>query len=457
MATKTAGQIINELAPGTFIKLGKVPSAGSLEVRKQATGATAFYWRFTINGKSHREEVGLYDSSAPPKSLKPTPKGYSVAAAMDAAESMAKLHKENLRAGGYPALQAAKEQARLDALAAQQQARAEAEAARVQAEDARMKAARFNLQALLGDYADHLETLGRRSHADVRSITRLHVIEPWPEIAALPAADVTTDQIADLMRRTIELGKGRTGNKLRSYVRAAYEMAKTARSNPTIPLMFKGYGITHNPASDAKPDANANRADKNPLSAAEMRIYWQAIKVLPGFRGAVLRLHLLTGSQRIEQLVALRTDDVVGTSITLFDGKGRPGKPPRPHTLPLVPLAVQALEDCAPQGVFAISTDGGKTHLAATTLSRWAVQAAGAAGIADFQTKRLRSGVETLLASARVSSDIRGRLQSHGVAGVQARHYDGHSYVPEKLAALETLHRLLDEPVGARVVQFKAA
>lgn len=106
MATKTAGQIINGLMPGAFVKLDKVHSAGSLEVRKQATGATAFYWRFTINGKSHREEIGLYDSSAPPKSLKPTPKGYSVAAAMDAAENMAKLHKENLKAGGYPALQA---------------------------------------------------------------------------------------------------------------------------------------------------------------------------------------------------------------------------------------------------------------------------------------------------------------------------------------------------------------
>ena len=457
MATKTAGQIINGLMPGTFVKLDKVHSAGSLEVRKQATGATAFYWRFTINGKSHREEIGLYDSSAPPKSLKPTPRGYSVAAAMDAAENMAKLHKENLKAGGYPALQAAKEQARLDALAAQQQARAEAEAARVQAEDARRKAARFNLQALLGDYADHLEALGRRSHADVRSITRLHIVEAWPEIAALPASEVTADQVADMMRRAIELGKDRTANKLRSYVRAAYAMAKTARSNPSVPLLFKGYGITHNPASDTKPDERANRADKNPLPPQDMRRYWQGIKAMPGLRGAVLRLHLLTGGQRIAQLVALRTCDIVGSSITLFDGKGRPGKPPRPHTLPLLPLAQQAVQECEPQGTFAISTDGGKTHLAATTLSDWAMQAAAAVGIADFQTKRLRSGVETMLAGARVDKDTRGRLQSHGIAGVQARHYDGHDYVVEKLGALETLFRLLDAPEGARVVQFKAA
>ena len=62
-----------------------------------------------------------------------------------------------------------------------------------------------------------------------------------------------------------------------------------------------------------------------------------------------------------------------------------------------------------------------------------------------------------MLAGARVDKDTRGRLQSHGIAGVQARHYDGHDYVVEKLSALETLFRLLDAPEGARVVQFKAA
>lgn len=73
------------------------------------------------------------------------------------------------------------------------------------------------------------------------------------------------------------------------------------------------------------------------------------------------------------------------------------------------------------------------------------------------QTGRIRSGVETLLASARISSDIRGRLQSHGISGVQSRHYDGHDYLAEKRQALETLLRLLDAPEESHVVQFKAA
>lgn len=100
--------------------------------------------------------------------------------------------------------------------------------------------------------------------------------------------------------------------------------------------------------------------------------------------------------------------------------------------------------ECKPQGTYAISTDKGETHLAATTLSAWAAEAAHV--LPEFQAKRIRSGVETLLASARVSSEIRGRLQSHGIAGVQARHYDGHDYMDEKRQALETLFKLLDAP-----------
>lgn len=438
MDGKTAGQVINSLQPGKFAKLAKVIPSGSLEARKLASGGTMLYWRMTADGKTLREPIGTYDPSASPKSLQPTTWGYSVQAAIRAAEAMAQRHHENRDQGGHIAIKAAEITARAVAVAA--------------VEDAR----KHTLENLLTDYCDHLEQLGRPAHRDARSIFKKHVMEPWPKVAALPARDVTMEQIADMMRRALELGKGRTANKLRSYVRAAYQTARAARSKASIPLRFKGYNIVSNPAADTEPDESANKADKRPLTGEELRTYWQAIKDVPGFKGAVLRLHLLTGGQRIEQLVNLKTTDTTKTSITLYDGKGRPGKPPRPHTLPLIPAAAAALQECAPQGHFAISTDNGGTHLAATTLSAWAVEAVGDQ-ITDFQAKRIRSGVETLLAGAKISSEIRGRLQSHGISGVQARHYDGHDYMDEKRRALVTLHRLVTATKTDNVVPIKAA
>ena len=424
MTTQTPGQLINEMAPGEFLKLAKIIPAGSLEARKLSTGAVNFYWRVTVGGKNLRELVGIYDSGASPKSLTPTAKGFSIMAATRAAESMAQKHVAHLPDGGIVGVKKAEEAAKV---AKQKTADLEAHQ---------------TLDRLLTDYCDHLESLGRTAHKDARSIFALHVVAPWPDVASMPARNVTLEHVADMMRLVREKGKDRTANKLRSYVRSAYATALKARSSASIPVRFKAYMVSHNPAADTQPDESANRADKNPLSAEELRTYWQIIRNLPGIKGAALRLHLLTGGQRIAQLVRLKCSDIQPDSIVLTDGKGRPGKPARPHAVPLVPAARLALEALNPAGEWAISTDGGITHLAPTTLSNWAVEAVGDQ-IEAFNTKRIRSGVETLLASVRVSSETRGRLQSHGIMGVQARHYDGHDYMAEKLEAVETLYRLL--------------
>lgn len=418
----TIGQSLNQLKPGAFSGISKIHPTGSLEARKLLAGGIIFYWRFSHDRKTHRISIGPYDPYAPPKSYSPTERGYSIAAAKRKAESMAMEHHENLEQGGYINLQEAKHQTLLDKKAEQEDR------------------SKYSFLRLMQAYADHLQNLGRSSHKEVRSITNVHILGSWPELAKLTASEVTIDQVADMMRKCIEAGKGRTANKLRSYVRSAFEVAKSARSKPSIPVEFKNFNIQHNPAAETSPDESANRADKNPLTIAELRSYWRSISKMKGFKGAVLRLHLLTGGQRIAQFVRLRTQDIKQDTITLFDGKGRPGKPARPHAIPLTHQAAKALQECSAKGEFALSTDGGITHISNTTLSKWACEVA---PLADFQLKRVRSGVETALASIRTSSDIRGRLQSHGISGVQARHYDGYDYLAEKLEALNALAGLL--------------
>jgi len=60
-----------------------------------------------------------------------------------------------------------------------------------------------------------------------------------------------------------------------------------------------------------------------------------------------------------------------------------------------------------------------------------------------FTPGDLRRTVETQLAAANASKETRARLQSHGLGGVQDRHYNMHEYINETRAALETLQRLL--------------
>jgi integrase len=415
---------LRDLAPGKFHTVAKVRPVGSLQARKQSNGSLSFYWRYSLGTRSERVHIGVHDASSPPKRLEPTRSGYSLEAAIRAAEALALEHHKHRDQGGRPALRAAQE------IEAERQSEAEA------------RAATATLKHLLLEYCDHLQALGRQSHANARSIFQLHVVDAFPAIAAQPAASVTADEFADVMRRLNRAGKARTANKLRSYARAAYQVAMASRTKPSIPERFKEFGIQVNPVAQTSPDETANKADKNPLTLSQMQTYWKLIKDVPGLRGGLLQLHLLTGGQRIEQLVRLRTADIKKDHIVLFDGKGRPGHGAREHWVPLTKEAKAALRRCAPQGVYALSTDAGSTPVAGTTLSGWAAAIA-RPKIDGFTAKRVRSGVETALASAGIPRETRGHLQSHGIAGVQARHYDGHDYLATKRNALEVLFKLL--------------
>jgi hypothetical protein len=97
-------------------------------------------------------------------------------------------------------------------------------------------------------------------------------------LADAPAADLTADDVLDMQRRLIEQGKGRTANKLRSYLHAAYQCSIDVQMSAALPVAFKAYAIHINPVAQTKRDPKFDRADKRPLSTAELKIYWQTIK-----------------------------------------------------------------------------------------------------------------------------------------------------------------------------------
>ncbi len=435
MATKTPGQLIKAIAVGGSKSVAKVPGGGRIEARR-FSGSVLLYWRHTYDGKTSRELIGAYDSKAPPDSLEPKENhyGWSVTAALQAALRMAVTHREQMEQGS-----------------SFREAKIAKDAANKALREARADRQAHTLKTLLDAYCERLKERGGRSHSDARSMFINHVYDAWPKVAKMPACEVTSDQILDMMRALQDVGKKRTGNKLRSYIGAAFQVALDANRDPTVPVKFRAYGIGRNPVVGTKRDEAAdNNPDKNPLSAEQMRVYWSLIKDLPGIKGVALRLHLLTGAPRIEQLVKAKIDKVRDGYLELIDTKGRGGKP-RTHAVALVGRALQDVVSLPMTGQWLLSTDGGETHIAATTLSDWARKIA-EEKISGFKAKRIRSGVETLLASKRISGDVRGRIQSHGIGGVQAKHYDAYDYMTEKIEALELLHKLL-EPQVSNVVE----
>jgi integrase len=169
---------------------------------------------------------------------------------------------------------------------------------------------------------------------------------------------------------------------------------------------------------------------------------------------------VLLGGQRPTQLLRLTSQDVdlSGGTVTLLDIKGRNRHAnPRRHVLPipddLRPIIERRKASCETpdESIFGLTRK--ETVNALVTVVGAAMVAAKELERGPFSLRDLRRTAETHLAAMGVSSDTRAQLQSHGLGGIQARHYDKHDYMAEKRAALALwAARLTAAPVPAAVV-----
>lgn len=415
--------------------------AGCLDVRKLAGGQLRFYYRYTkSNGQRDRLLIGT---------------GLALTTARDAAAGLSRRYQagdRDLR----------------DAIAAEAAAmdRAKAEAL---AESTRRSGA--TLGALMTAYAQSLEDAGKVSAAATRASITRHIEDPWPDLWARPASELELDDLLPILSRLVRAKKLREGGKIRSYLRAAYAAAIAAKQDAAAPDALRVLNVSRNPARDLATLDSGQPRDRV-LSVAELRAYWRRIENLPGRQGALLRFHLPTGGQRIAQLMRLKWSDHdhdtdTGTgSVRLLDIKGR-RRVPRVHLVPLLP--VMAADLAVLRGDDDSDGGGARPHLFSLTAGKApatydefrgimdpVVASMVAAGelTAPFTPGDLRRTVETRLAALGLSEEVRGHLQSHGLSGVQKRHYNFFEYDAEKRAAVEALYELLSG-AGATVVPMR--
>jgi hypothetical protein len=145
----------------------------------------------------------------------------------------------------------------------------------------------------------------------VRSIFNTHVFEAASDVAERKATDVTVDDFVRLIGALTEAGKGRTAAKLRSYLRAAYSLAISSKTDPDAPVILRAFGINTNPVASvgARALSKYNRARKRVLDASEMGAFLRRVDALAdGTQKDVLRLLLFLGGQRPMQLLRVTSD-----------------------------------------------------------------------------------------------------------------------------------------------------
>lgn len=309
--------------------------------------------------------------------------------------------------------------------------RAEQERNKLEAE----KDSRFTLGALLALYCGYLKKGGKlRSAVCAASAFKVHVPA---ELTSQPARVITRAQITETIRRVREAGKDRTAGILRAYLHAAYEVAMSAETDSAAPADFIPFQIDSNPVRGIK--AIPVTAGERVLTMDELTRYLAALDDRPS--DIALKVALLAGGQRMEQLLKSTPadwDQETG-KLLLYDSKGKRATP-RKHFIPLAGKAAELVSRQADRAKSArkaylfFSEQGARVN--ATTPGKRVKEIAKAMGGEMFGLRDIRRTCETHLAKIGISQDTRAQLLSHGISGVQAKHYDRYSYEREKRAAL---------------------
>jgi len=343
-------------------------------------------------------------------------------------------------------------------LAAKIQAKAAGEAAKLEKESRQ----HYTLRALCDAYCEFLDAKGKKQSArHARSIFKCHVFDAHPDIAALPARDVTSDHAATLVRKVIEQGKDRAAGVLRSYLSAAFNASRKARYDAKLPSSFIAYQVQANPVEPISTIA-VQRGDRT-LNADEMKAYMSALSD-DDLSDQALKLALFSGGQRMAQLLRVKISDYdkYSQTLRLWDGKGK-RTTPREHLLPLAPKAAMIVQKLLTRAEALKTTllfsSYGIAQLVDTTPGKRATAICVSMKCEPFNLRDIRRTCETMLAGMGISRDTRAQLLSHGLSGVQAAHYDRHTYTDEKRAALVAWEQRLDEIEtgikSANVVQIK--
>lgn len=337
------------------------------------------------------------------------------------------------------------------------QARRDEQEARQEAD---RRARSQTLRELLDAYSGHLKREGKQSAGDVQSIFKLHVLDARADLAERRAAEIPVDEFVSVLGTLTKAGKGRTAAKLRSYLRAAYSLAIRSKTDPDAPLELRTFGIEVNPIASIGAMSKYNRAGTRNLSVEELRAFLKRLEGLPqSVKKDALLLCLLLGGQRPIQLLRLKPvdADLSAETITLYDSKGS-RRQPRAHVLPLskkTSAIVKRGLELHGEAPTVFSSDG-KRQLRSETVSAVVTEISAAMVKAKearegFELRDLRRTCETRLAALGVSSDIRAQLQSHGLGGIQQRHYDKYGYMLEKRAALVKWQRHIDRIVAGKM------
>lgn len=407
------GQIIKDLTPGVYTRLAQIDPCGSLDCRLQANGSISLFWRSAFAGKAARRvKVGMYDSAAAPRSLKPTAKGYSINAAMRAAEALAQAGDAFRGVGGYPALQRAEQEAKqaAGAAAAETRKRESLLAGDVWAVYLAER------KPLWGErhYRDHV-TLSRAGGEVAQRGTRGRKVT-----IDMPLRPLLDMPLSGLDSATIEAWAANEARTRPTSARLAWRLLKAFMSWCAEQAEYQALVPAVNPAKSkkAREALGKARVKQDALQKVQLPAWFDAVRQIRSpVTAAYLQTLLLTGA-RPGEVLALRWEDLnlQWHGITIRD------KVEGTRVIPLTHYVSHLLRALPRRNAWVFSSADRDTEL--LTVPRKAHgDACKVAGIDGLTLHGLRRSFKSLTEWMEVPAGVVAQVMGHKPSATAEKHY----------------------------------
>lgn len=297
--------------------------------------------------------------------------------------------------------------------------------------EAEQRRAAATVSDLLDAYLGSLDN--PRTKTDARQSFSKNVL---PFLGEKKAAEITREDIDDLLEQVRARGAVSVERNLYLYLRAAWEYGNRKRA-------FNGkiLSLVGNPVAQIDKPAPSTGGQRT-LTDNDIRTFWLGLDgagMEPGTRVALLLL-LLTG-QRVEEILHARWAELDGERgvLDIPPDRIKTGKSTRRgHVLPLPGLAIELISSLPALGpyLFPMRDDVNRPmpfRSLSQAVRRWCAKHG---DVERFSPRDIRRTVKTGMSRIGVLKEIRDRVQNHALHDVASKHYDRFDYLDDKHAAL---------------------
>jgi integrase len=249
-------------------------------------------------------------------------------------------------------------------------------------------------------------------------------------ILKIPANTVEPIHIRTILYDIISRGSPVQANRVRSYLRRAFELGIFHDNDPKNLKSSITFNIKSNPVDFVPKDGSAESVGERNLSFQEIKLIWNE-SGLNGQFDLVLKLLIIYGCRPWELLGAEKSEfdfEALLWSIPPVRVKNK-----RWLLLPITPMALETIKNLVDYSRNSAYLVPGR-HNDNKPIYKTSLQhATDRITIIDkFLPRDIRRTVKTRMGEIGIDKSIRDRLQNHALNDVSSRHYDRYDYIKEK-------------------------